>query len=82
MAKSRDLVKERYWRGVVRRFEASGLGCRRFAPRKGSPSSVSIGGRESYDSGVEARSDAGRRRGPARSVMAVATSSADRLSFP
>ena len=30
MAKSRDLAKERYWRGVVRRFESSGLGARRF----------------------------------------------------
>ena len=35
MAKSRDLVKERYWRGVVRRFEASGLGCRRFCAQEG-----------------------------------------------
>jgi len=35
MAKSRDAAKERYWRGVIRRFEASGLGVRRFCEREG-----------------------------------------------
>ena len=35
MAKSRDATKERYWRGVIRRFEASGLGPRRFCQREG-----------------------------------------------
>jgi hypothetical protein len=35
MAKSRDAAKERYWRGVIRRFEASGLGARRFCEREG-----------------------------------------------
>ena len=35
MATSRDLAKERYWRGVIRRFEASGLGVRRFCEREG-----------------------------------------------
>jgi len=35
MAKSRDAGKERYWRGVIRRFEASGLGARRFCEREG-----------------------------------------------
>jgi len=37
MAKSRDAAKERYWRGVIRRFEASGLGPRRFCDREGLP---------------------------------------------
>jgi len=37
MAKSRDVVKERYWRGVIRRLEASGLGTRRFCEREGLP---------------------------------------------
>jgi hypothetical protein len=35
MAKSRDSAKERYWRGVIRRFEASGLEIRRFCQREG-----------------------------------------------
>jgi hypothetical protein len=35
MAKSRDARKERYWQGVIRRFEASGLGARRFCEREG-----------------------------------------------
>jgi hypothetical protein len=35
MATSRDLAKEQYWRGVIRRFEASGLGARRFCEREG-----------------------------------------------
>jgi hypothetical protein len=35
MAKSRDSAKEQYWRGVIRRFEASGLGARRFCQREG-----------------------------------------------
>jgi hypothetical protein len=35
MATSRDLTKERYWRRVIRRFEASGLGVRRFCQREG-----------------------------------------------
>jgi len=34
MAKSRDAAKERYWRGVIRRFGASGLGARRFCERE------------------------------------------------
>ena len=34
MATSRDLAKERYWRRVIRRFEASGLGVRRFCERE------------------------------------------------
>jgi hypothetical protein len=34
MAKSRDAAKEQYWRGVIRRFEASGLGVRRFCERE------------------------------------------------
>lgn len=37
MAKSRDVVKERYWRGVIRRLEASGLGTGRFCEREGLP---------------------------------------------
>jgi len=37
MAKSGDVVKERYWRGVIRRLEASGLGTRRFCEREGVP---------------------------------------------
>jgi hypothetical protein len=37
MAKSRDAAKERYWRGVIRRLEASGLGVRRFCEREGLP---------------------------------------------
>ena len=35
MTKSRDASKERYWRRVIRRFEASGLGVRRFCEREG-----------------------------------------------
>ena len=35
MAKSRDTAKEQYWRTVIRRFEASGLGVRRFCEREG-----------------------------------------------
>ncbi len=35
MAKSRDLAKERYWREIVRRFETSGVGARRFCAREG-----------------------------------------------
>lgn len=35
MAKSRDSAKERYWRRMMRRFEASGLGPRRFCEREG-----------------------------------------------
>jgi hypothetical protein len=34
MAKTRDAAKERYWRGVIRRCEASGLGARRFCERE------------------------------------------------
>jgi len=37
MAKSRDAAKERYWRGVIRRWEASGLGPRRFCEREQLP---------------------------------------------
>jgi hypothetical protein len=33
MAKVRDAAKERYWRGVIKRFEASGLGTRQFCER-------------------------------------------------
>ena len=35
MAKSRDAAKERYWRVMIRRFETSGLGLRRFCDREG-----------------------------------------------
>lgn len=35
MAKSRDSAKEQYWRGVIQRFETSGLGVRRFCDREG-----------------------------------------------
>jgi hypothetical protein len=35
MAKSRDAAKERYWRGVIQRCDASGLGVRRFCDREG-----------------------------------------------
>jgi hypothetical protein len=35
MAKSRDVAKEGYWREVIRRFEASGLGVRRFCAQEG-----------------------------------------------
>ena len=35
MAKSRGAAKEQYWRGVVRRLEASGLGVRRFCEQEG-----------------------------------------------
>lgn len=37
MAKSRDAAKERYWRAVIRRLEASGLGPRRFCERERLP---------------------------------------------
>ena len=37
MAKSRDAAKERYWRGVIRRLEASGVGPRRFCERERLP---------------------------------------------
>ena len=35
MTKSRDTSKERYWRGVVQRWEASGLGIRCFCQQEG-----------------------------------------------
>jgi hypothetical protein len=35
MAKSRDAAKERYWRGVIRRQGASGLGTKRFCAQEG-----------------------------------------------
>jgi len=35
MAKSRDAAKEQYWRRVIRRLEASGLGVRRFCEQEG-----------------------------------------------
>jgi hypothetical protein len=35
MAKSRDAAKERYWRGVIRRQGASGLGTKVFCAREG-----------------------------------------------
>ncbi|HUT94455.1 MAG TPA: hypothetical protein VMY37_33665 [Thermoguttaceae bacterium] len=34
MAKARDAAKERYWRGMIRRWESSGLGARRFCERE------------------------------------------------
>ena len=34
MASSQDLAKERYWRGIIQRFEASGLGVRQFCERE------------------------------------------------
>jgi len=37
MAKSRDAAKERYWRGVIRRQGASGLGTKRFCARERIP---------------------------------------------
>ncbi len=37
MAKSRDAVKERYWRGMIRRQGASGLGTRRFCAQERIP---------------------------------------------
>lgn len=37
MAKSCDAAKERYWRKVIRRLEASGLGPRRFCERERLP---------------------------------------------
>jgi hypothetical protein len=37
MAKSRDAVKERYWRDVFRRHGASGLGVRQFCVQEGLP---------------------------------------------
>ena len=37
MAKSRDAVKERYWRDVFRRQGASGLGVRQFCVQEGLP---------------------------------------------
>ena len=35
MAKSHDAAKERYWRGVIRRQGASGLGPKRFCAQEG-----------------------------------------------
>ena len=35
MAKSRDAAKEKYWRGVIRRQGASGLGTKRFCAQEG-----------------------------------------------
>jgi hypothetical protein len=35
MSKPRDAAKERYWRGVIRRHAASGLGTRRFCRKEG-----------------------------------------------
>ena len=37
MPKPRDAVKERYWRKLIRRFESSGLGARRFCDKVGVP---------------------------------------------
>ena len=37
MAKPRDAAKERYWRGIIRRWQASGLGAGRFCDREGVP---------------------------------------------
>ena len=37
MAKSRDTAKERYWRRLLRRHAASGLGTRRFCAQEGVP---------------------------------------------
>ncbi|MGO8903784.1 MAG: IS66 family insertion sequence element accessory protein TnpA [Isosphaeraceae bacterium] len=37
MAKSRDAAKERYWREVIRRQVASGLGTKRFCAQEGIP---------------------------------------------
>ncbi len=37
MAKSRDAAKETYWRAVIRRQGASGLGVKRFCAREGVP---------------------------------------------
>ncbi len=37
MARSRDAVKERYWRGVFRRYESSQFSVRRFCAREGLP---------------------------------------------
>jgi hypothetical protein len=37
MAKPRDAVKERYWRNLIRRYRASGLGARQFCERVGIP---------------------------------------------
>ena len=37
MAKSRDAAKERYWRGVIRRQGASGLGTKRFCTQERIP---------------------------------------------
>jgi hypothetical protein len=37
MAKARDPVKERYWRQLIRRHAASGLGTRCFCEREGVP---------------------------------------------
>jgi hypothetical protein len=37
MAKPRDAAKERYWRGIIRRWEASGLGAGQFCDREGVP---------------------------------------------
>jgi hypothetical protein len=37
MAKSRDAAKERYWRGVIRRQRAGGLGTKRFCAQEGIP---------------------------------------------
>lgn len=35
MSKQRDAVKERFWRGVMRKWSASGLGARRFCRQAG-----------------------------------------------
>ena len=72
MAKSRDSAKERYWRGVIRRFEAVVWEPGGFASGKGSPSTAAIGGGEHYDSVVQPSSDvrgADRKRG--RSMTAA-----------
>jgi hypothetical protein len=37
MAKPRDAAKERYWRRLIRRHVASGLGSRRFCAQEGVP---------------------------------------------
>ena len=83
MAKSRDLAKERYWRGIVRHFETSGLGARRFCWRgKDSPSSGCIGGGGHYDGVVQASSNAHGRQEPPRSAVAVANKNTNHLFSP
>jgi hypothetical protein len=82
MAKSRDTTKERYWRGVIQRFAASGLRYGNSATGKVCPSTASIGGGELCGGAVHAKTDVPGAAGGVAGFVTAAASRANRLSFP